>query len=63
MQSRRRLQDWPKAIVPDVGQVVSRWTAARAGAIGSLWPATPRWVGRYLDEMLNAHAHSIASKG
>jgi hypothetical protein len=50
--------------IPEVvGLVVSRWTAAKAGAIASLWPATPRWVSRYAEEMLVAHSHSVSRKG
>ncbi len=52
----------PRASIPEVGLVVSRWTAAKAGAIASLWPAAPRWVNRYLEELLNAHAHSLGRK-
>ncbi len=63
MQMRRASQAWPRNVLPEVGLVVARWTAARAGAIGSLWPAAPRWLGRYLDELSNAHAHSLAGKG
>jgi hypothetical protein len=50
--------------IPDVvGLVVSRWTAAKAGAIASLWPTTPRWVSRYAEVMLVAHSHSLSRKG
>jgi hypothetical protein len=52
----------PRVSLPEVGLVVSRWTAAKAGAIASLWPAAPRGVSRYLEEMLAAHAHSLSRK-
>ncbi|MGH8258618.1 MAG: hypothetical protein ACREUG_02900 [Steroidobacteraceae bacterium] len=45
VQTRRALQAWPRVVLPEVGFVVSRWTAARAGAIASLWPSAPRWLG------------------
>jgi hypothetical protein len=48
--------------MPDVGLVVSRWAAAKAGAIASLWPAVPRQVSRYVEEMLIAHSHSLSRK-
>ena len=49
--------------IPEVvGLVVSRWAAARAGAIASLWPATPQWLSRYAEEMLVAHSHSLTRK-
>ena len=52
----------PRVGIPDVGLVVSRWTAAKAGAIASLWPVAPRWVSRYVEEMLIAHSHSLSRK-
>jgi len=47
---------------PEAGLIVARWTAARAGAIASLWPAAPRKMNRYLEELLIAHAHSLTRK-
>ncbi len=47
----------------EVGLVVSRWTAARAGAIASLWPATEPRLARYVEEMMNAQSHSSIAKG
>jgi hypothetical protein len=41
---------------------VAHWTAARAGATASLWPAVPRRMNRYLDELLIAHSHSLGRK-
>jgi hypothetical protein len=53
----------PRVSIPDVvGFVVSRWTAAKAGAIASLWPAAPRWVSRYAGEMVVAHSQSLSRK-
>jgi len=49
--------------IPDVvGLVASRWTAAKTGAIASLWPAVPQRVTRYVEEMLLAHSHSLSRK-
>jgi hypothetical protein len=62
MQSRRALQTWPLVALPDVGLAVAKWTAAKSGAIGSLWPAAPYWLQRYLGELTNAHAHSVPGK-
>lgn len=62
MLSRRALEAWPRTVVPEVGLVIARWTTAKAGAIASLWPASPRWVGRYVDEMLHAHLQSAEVK-
>lgn len=52
----------PRVSFPEAGLIVARWTAARAGAIASLWPAAPRKVNRYLEELLIAHAHSLTRK-
>jgi hypothetical protein len=62
MQQRKASDVWARTAVPEVGLVVAKWTAARIGAIGSLWPAAPRWLGRYLDEISSAHAHSMPTK-
>ncbi|GEM_PF-2839141 len=62
MSSRRALQAWPRKVVPEAGLVIARWTAAKTGTIASLWPATPRWLGRYLEGLSSAHAHSTAGK-
>jgi hypothetical protein len=50
---------WPQAIGEEVDVLVARWRSARAG-ISSLWPAVPRRLHRYLDEMSSAHAHCFA---
>jgi hypothetical protein len=65
MQSRRVPGAWPRAAVPEVGLVISKWTAARTGAIASLWPAAPRWLGRYVAGMLSAYGsdHHLTSGG
>lgn len=47
----------PQAIT-EAGLVASRWTAAKSGAVLSLWQGAPRWVSRYLGEMLTAHSQS-----
>ena len=52
----------PRVSLPEVGLVIARWTAARAGAVASLWPAAPRKVNRYLEELLIAHVHSVGRK-
>ena len=53
----------PRMSIPDmVGLVASRWTAAKTGAIASLWPAVPQRVTRYVEEMLLAHSHSLSRK-
>lgn len=61
MKDKSALQAWRKAAVP--GVVVSRWTAARAGAIVSLWPTTEPRLSRYVEEMMSAHSHSVMGKG
>jgi hypothetical protein len=63
MPTRKGAQAWPRNVLPEVGLVVARWTAAKAGAIRALWPPAPRWLGRYLDELSNAHAHSLPGQG
>jgi hypothetical protein len=62
MQQRRTSQLWPHAVLPEVGLVAAKWTAARIGAIGSLWLAPPRWLGRYIGELSSAHMHSVPQK-
>jgi hypothetical protein len=53
---------WPAAIVEEVGTLIAHWTAGKAAMGTQLWPATPAWLNRYWDEMLNAHAHSLNGK-
>ncbi len=60
MKDKAALQAWRKAASPEVRFVVSRWTAARAGAIASLWPTSEPQQTRYVAEMTSAHAHSVA---
>lgn len=59
MQSRRGSEAWQRTALPEVGLVVAKWTAAKTGAIGSLWQTAPRWLGRYLDELSSAHADEL----
>ncbi|HXS28213.1 MAG TPA: hypothetical protein VN730_11155 [Steroidobacteraceae bacterium] len=61
MQLRRGSPVWSRTAAPEVG-LVAKWTAAKVGAIGSLWSAAPRWLGRYLDELSSAHTHSLPGK-
>jgi len=63
MQWGRGSQTWSRSARPEVGLVVARWSAAKAGAIGSLWQTAPHWLGRYLDELTSAHLHSLPEKG
>lgn len=62
MQSRRASQAWSNPALPEVGLVFAKWTAVKTGAIGSLWPGNPRWLGRYLDELSSAHSHAVPGK-
>lgn len=63
MKDKVAWQVWRKAALPEVRLVVSRWTAARAGAIASLWPAGEPRLARYVAEMLNAQLHSVTRDG
>lgn len=63
MKDKATLLGWPKAVMAEAGLVASRWTAAKAGAIASLWPATEPRLSRYVEEMMNAHSHSVIGKG
>lgn len=63
MKDKAALHAWRKAALPEVGLVMSRWTAARAGAIATLWPTTEPRLSRYVEEMMNAHSHSLTGKG
>jgi hypothetical protein len=62
MQQKRTSHVWAGAALPEVGLVIAKWTAARTGAIGSLWHTNPRWLGRYIDEISSAHIHSVPQK-
>ncbi|MGH8217661.1 MAG: hypothetical protein ACREUT_03690 [Steroidobacteraceae bacterium] len=59
MQWRRASQALPRAAVPEAGLVAAKWTAAKMGAVSSLWSAAPRWLGRYIGELSSAHTHSV----
>ena len=63
MKDKPALQAWRKAPVPEVRLVVSRWTAARAGAIASLWPSGGSRLSRYVAEMMSAQAHTVSAEG
>jgi hypothetical protein len=62
MQQRRTSDVWARTALTEVGLVAAKWTAAKTGAIASLWATTPRWLGRYLDEISSAHTHSVPQK-
>jgi hypothetical protein len=50
---------WPTAIIEQSEPAVMHVRAARAGTGPQLWPVAPRWLHRYWDEMLSAHADSV----
>jgi hypothetical protein len=62
VKDKARLPGWPKTAIAEAGLVASRWTAAKAGAIASLWPSTEPRISRYVEEMMNAHSHSVTGK-
>ncbi len=63
VNDKARLRGLPKAAIAEAGPVASRWTAAKAGAIASLWPSIEPRLSRYVEEMMNAHSHSVTGKG
>jgi len=62
MQQRRARQFWAHTALPEAWLLAAKWTAVRTGAMASLWPATPRWLGRYVGELSSAHIHSAPQK-
>jgi hypothetical protein len=59
MLRRSTLGLWPPATVSEeAAPALSHWNAAKPG-IATLWPSTPRWLNRYVDELHNAHAASV----
>lgn len=63
VNDKARLRGLPETALAEAGLVASRWIAAKAGAIASLWPSTGPRLTRYVEEMMNAHSHSVTSKG
>ncbi len=50
---------WPALMAEEVGLLVRRWTSARPGSVPSLWPTSPHWVSRYIDELMSAQSLSL----
>ena len=63
MFGKSYFERWPQAIVEEVDAVVSHWRAVRQGALDAFWPAAPRSVSRYIDEMLAAQQLTVTRKG
>jgi len=59
MLRRSTLHDWPPAMANEEAEpALSHWNAAKPGTT-SLWPATPQWLNRYVDQIRTSHAASV----
>lgn len=57
----RRFQLWPPegVVAEEAAPALSHWNAAKPG-VASLWPSTPQWLNRYVDQLHDAHTASVA---
>ncbi|HTV52472.1 MAG TPA: hypothetical protein VME21_14890 [Steroidobacteraceae bacterium] len=53
---------WPAAVVEEVETLAMHFRTARESA-QQLWPSAPRWLHRYWEQMMSAHAGSLTHKG
>jgi hypothetical protein len=42
----------------EAAPALSHWNAAKPGST-SLWPASPRWLNRYVEQLRTSHASSV----
>ena len=61
MLHRTTIQEWPPAMTSEeVAPVHSHWNAAKPGS-ASLWPTSPQWLNRYVEQLRSSHAASVLS--
>ena len=67
MSRRSTFQDWPSAMASEamtnkeIAPALSHWNAAKPGSAASLWPTSPQWLTRYVDQIRTSHASSVFS--
>jgi hypothetical protein len=64
MLRRSAFQDWPSVMATEamankeIAPALSHWNTAKPG-VASLWPSSPQWLTRYVNEIRSSHASSV----